>query len=593
MGGKGADVTKLGMIGMAAGLMGCFGAVPGLASAQPHHAAKVEIAWNRYYDVPEIEAHLRALAAAYPDLIELRSIGKSLEGREMWVAIVTSPGAKEGTAAHADKPAMWIDGNIHANEIQAAEVVLYSIWYLAKGYGKNEALTKLLDGASFYMMPVVNPDSRAAWFSRASTPNSPRSNQRPVDDDRDGLIDEDGPDDLDGDGSVTAMWRADPNGTHIRDRFDARIFQRVPAGERGDWSFAGSEGLDNDGDGRINEDWPGGDDMNRNWPADWKPSYVQFGAGPYPLSHPETSAIARFVYAHPNIAAFQSYHNTGGMILRGPGSSYREGDYPRGDREVYDTLGREGEKLLPYYRYLVIYKDLYDVHGGEATWAAESLGVISFTNELFTEEKYFMRDGLENPSDKDMFLFRDRLDFGETFKDYTEIEHPSLGPVLVGGPNKWSSRSTPTFMLEDECHRNFAFTMYHAGEMAALSFERVEVARVTAGADLWQVTVEVRNEGIIPSRTGRQAEKRIGRDDLLTCTPSAGEVAASGSIARWWDTAIDEVRFEPARVRLARGVPGRGSIMHRFLIEAPEGTRVRLRYEAERAADAERVVELK
>jgi hypothetical protein len=145
------------------------------AAAQPHVPARVDIAWNRYYDFEAIEGHMRALADAYPELIELRSIGKSRGGRDMWLAIVTSPDVRKGTGDHAAKPAMWIDGNIHANEIQAAEVVLYSIWYLAKSYGENPALTELLDRTTFYMLPVVSPDSRAAWFSDPATPHFPRA----------------------------------------------------------------------------------------------------------------------------------------------------------------------------------------------------------------------------------------------------------------------------------------------------------------------------------------------------------------------------------------------------------------------------------
>lgn len=562
------------------------------ASAQAHNESRVEIAWNRYYEHDKIESYLKRLAEAYPDLIELRSIGKSLEGRDMWLAIVTSPDVKKGTEDHTNKPAMWIDGAIHANEIQATEVVLYSLWYLTKEYGHNDQLTELLDNTTFYMLPMVNPDSRAAWFSEPATPHYPRGNQRPVDDDGDGLFDEDPGNDLDGDGSITQMWKKDPGGRYIRDRKDPRIFTRVGPDEQGEWTYMGNEGIDDDGDGRLNEDWPGGDDMNRNWPADWKPGYIQRGAGPYPLSHPETNAIAQWCYAHPNIAAFQTYHNTGGMILRGPGSSYREGDYPGADRRVYDELGREGEKLLPFYRYLVIYKDLYNVHGGESTWASEALGVISFTNELFTAGKYFQRDGYENPSEEQMLTFRDRLQFGDVFTEYTEYDHPQLGEVLVGGLNKWSSRSTPTFMLEEECHRNFAFTMYHAGAMAKLGFERVEMSRAVPGTDLWQVDVEVRNSHVIPTRTARQAQKSIGTNDLLLCEPSAGTVVTSGSVRNFWDKQIEETRHEPGRVQLPRGVGSRGSVLHRFFIEAPKGTRVKLSYKAERAMDITKTVTL-
>lgn len=570
-------------------LMLAIGAAGALGFAGPTLAqetvdSKHEIHWNRYYTVEQTYEHMRALAEAYPDLIELQSIGTSGQGRDLLLAVITAPGAD-----HTTKPAMWIDGSIHANEVQATEVVLYSLWYLATYYDNNDAITELLDDYAFYMLPIVNPDSRAKWFEGPSTPNNRRSNQMPLDNDNDGLIDEDPAEDLDGDGSITQMWKRDPRGEWIRDRFDDRVFTRVPEGEVGDWTYLGGEGVDDDGDGRTNEDGTDGHDMNRNWPGDWQPNYVQFGAGAYPLSAPETRAIAEFCLAHPNIAAFQSYHNTGGMMLRGPGTNYRTGAYPRADLRVYDEFGRIGEELLPYYRYLVIFSDLYNVHGGEATWAHEGLGVISFTNELWTVGKYFQRDG-SRPTDEQMRLFRDRLQFGTTFKDYTTIEHPEHGEVLVGGLNKWSRRSTPVFMLEEEAHRNFAFTMLHGGEMPKIRFDRTSVRRL--GDRLWEVTVEIRNDKLIPTRTARASTAGIGAADLLTLEGDGVSVVASGKLDSWWDQTADEVRHEPARVLYNEGVGSQGTIVHRFWVEADAGAELTLRYAAEKAVDIETTLRL-
>ena len=93
-------------------------------------------------------------------------------------------------------------------------------------------------------------------------------------------------------------------------------------------------------------------------------------------------------------------------------------------------------------------------------------------------------------------------------------------------------------MLEEECHRNHAFTLFHAGEMPELAFGRVEAERAGTGGDLWAISVEVENERLIPTRTRRARDKKIGRNDLLTCEPSRGQVVLSGSLGRWWDTAI-------------------------------------------------------
>ena len=228
---------------------------------------------------------------------------------------------------------------------------------------------------------------------------------------------------------------------------------------------------------------------SRNWPSGWQPEYVQYGAGEYPFSHPETRAIGDFLLAHPNIAAFQSYHNAGGMILRGPGAKDRENVYPPADRKVYDALAEAGERLLPFYRYLTIHEDLYTVHGGEVNWAAEGLGIISFTNELwsrrqlagaldeapeFTRGREDANREPEGPFDRRYRRFAeererlelvDRLLLGEVYTPWKPIDHPTYGPIEIGGFRRMYGRVPPAFMIEEMLHRNTAFTLYHADQM--------------------------------------------------------------------------------------------------------------------------------
>ena len=91
---------------------------------------KVEVAWNRFYDTDSVYEILKRLNEAYPDLSSLQSIGKSHEGRDMWVLTITN----EEIGDHSDKPGMYIAASIHANEVQATEVSLYTAWYLLESY---------------------------------------------------------------------------------------------------------------------------------------------------------------------------------------------------------------------------------------------------------------------------------------------------------------------------------------------------------------------------------------------------------------------------------------------------------------------------
>jgi len=548
----------------------------------PNYPSRTNLTFNRYYDYEQLTAAVKQLVDAYPELLTMQSLGKSVGGRDLWCVTVNNP----ATGPDTSKPAMFIDGNIHGNEIQAAETSLYSLWYMTKSYGQIEKLTQLMDRCAFYFVPTENPDGRDYWFHSPNDPHSSRTGIKPTDNDNDGLYDEDCPDDLDGDGSITVMWRQDPTGRFKRDPKDDRFFIRVEDDEApGGWTFAGEEGIDNDGDGRINEDEVGGYDMNRNWPSDWQPNYIQFGAGDYPFSFPETRAIGDFLWSHPNIAAFQSYHNAGGMILVGPGANYVQ--YPGGDNRVMQMIQQNGEKMLPFYRAMVIWKDLYTVHGGEVNWAYEGLGILAITNELWTDAKmYYSNDG---PNEQQQREYNDWLRFGEVYVPFTEHDHPTYGKVLIGGEKKWSSRVTPPFMLEEECHRNFAFTMYHADQMPEIAWGVTQVKR--APGNLWEVTVEVKNEKIIPTMMQIASQKGIGARDSITAKASDGKIVTSGTVFSLApDAKLQAVERMPERIWNDNGIGTYGSRVFRFYVEG-EGS-IDFTYTSQKAGKITQTVKL-
>ena len=236
---------------------------------------KVAISWNRYNDHAGITEILKKIVKAYPGLARLESIGKSYEGRDLWCIAITDYSKGEA----AKKPGMYIDGNIHSNEVQGSEFAMYTAWYLTENFNDNSFIKELLADKIIYIVPTINPDARDAFFKKPNNPNSPRSGVVPVDNDMDGLVDEDGYDDLDGDGNIVQMRRKNPNGRYKIDPTNPNRMIALGPDEKGDYELLGLEGIDNDGDGQVNEDGAQFEyDPNRDWGWNWQPNNIQTGA---------------------------------------------------------------------------------------------------------------------------------------------------------------------------------------------------------------------------------------------------------------------------------------------------------------------------
>src|SRR5215211_8748397 len=143
-----------------------------------------KIRFDRFYRYKELTRILKGYAKEYPNLIHLESIGKSHEGRDVWLVAATNFQSGED----AEKPAFWVDGNIHASEVTASAAALYLIQSLVTKYKQDENITRALETRAFYIVPRVNPDG-AEW-ALADQPKVIRSSTREypyADDPMDGL----------------------------------------------------------------------------------------------------------------------------------------------------------------------------------------------------------------------------------------------------------------------------------------------------------------------------------------------------------------------------------------------------------------------
>jgi hypothetical protein len=544
------------------------GATPSPQSGSDPHF-KVRLDFNRWHDVAELKSDFQKLEQAWPKFLKLTSLGRSHGGRDIILMTVNNP----DTGPEAGKAGMYIEANVHGNEIQGGEVALYTVWYLMENYGRIDRITKLVNERVFYVVPTVNPDGRDHFLK--GTGAGSRTGHVPVDDDNDGVADEDGDDDLNGNGVIEQIRKHVPGqGTLRKNAQDPRILEPAPAGQPGDYVILGSEGIDNDGDGRVNEDAVGGYDGNRNWASNWQPTYVQGGAMDYPFQLPEAKAVNDFLMSHPNVAGVQSYHNNGGMILRGPGAEW-QGEYPRPDVAVYDELGQQGERMLPYYRYLVIWSGLYTVHGGFIDWTNDGLGILSFSNELWNGNQYFNSPALQeqqrdpgSPINNRVaqYFFDDHLEFGDQYVEWKAFDHPQFGKVEMGGWKKTQGRVPPRFMNEELCHRNMAFSLFQADEMPLMTSGEARVEAL--GGGVYRVRVDFTNPRLTPTILAKAAENNVVRPDLLIADGKGIDVLSAGWVPNKFRPGATELidQRDPKRILIRTGHPGRTTRTIEYLV---------------------------
>jgi hypothetical protein len=232
------------------------------------------------------------------------------------------------------------------------------------------------------------------------------------------------------------------------------------------------------------------------------------------------------------------------MILRSPG---REGGEIQGqDERVLSLIADRGEKILPFYRSMIIWKDLYTTWGNEIDWFYGGRGILSFTNELWTSRNLYKSS--DAPSDEQETEFIKYVLMGDGFVPWQEYEHPTYGKIEIGGQKKEWGRMPPSFLLEEELHRNMAFTLYHADMMPLLEISEVKVEPL--GEGLFKIWVTIDNKRLIPTRTGQDVIHHISPPDIVSLEGDEIRVLSSGRVTDRFFKRAEAVKRRPERVEL-------------------------------------------
>ncbi|MFO0889185.1 MAG: M14 family metallopeptidase [Isosphaeraceae bacterium] len=283
-----------------------------------------------YLDHEALTRALRQLVERSGGKARLDSLARSREGRDVWLVSLglpekppAVPDSRPATPPEPRKPAILVVANLEGDHLVGSQVALGILDQVQR----DPSWQKRLEQFTLYVVPRLNPDGaeRLLRTPRADV----RTNLEPVDRDRDGRSGEDGPDDLNGDGLIGQMRIKDAKATLIPDPSDPRLLRKADPvkGERAVYSEY-AEGFDNDGDGLINEDPPGGVNLNRNWPYRW--SEYDPEAGFSPVGEPETRALIQFAFDHPEIAVVWSFGLNDNLATepKKPEASFDAADLP-------------------------------------------------------------------------------------------------------------------------------------------------------------------------------------------------------------------------------------------------------------------------
>jgi murein tripeptide amidase MpaA len=549
-----------------------------------------EIRFDHFERYEQLVQLLQAFASEYPGLMRLDSAGKSHEGREIWVATVTC----FDTGADREKPALWVDGNIHASEVSASSACLYLIQRLLTGYGDDDDITRCLDTRVFYICPRVNPDG-AEW-ALADKPRIIRSSTRPYPFDEDpigGLVHED----IDGDGRMLMMRLPDPHGAWKISPDEPRLLvRRDPTESGGQYYRLLPEGLLQDYDGvQLKVQSPRERlDLNRNFPGNWRQEGEQQGAGPYPTSEPEVRAIVDFIARHANITGAITFHTYSGVLLRPYGHQSDE-SFPAEDLWTFQKIGDQGTKVTGYPAISVFHDFRYHpkqvISGVFDDWMYDHFGVFAWTVELWSPQRqagitdYKYIDWYrEHPPEDDLAMLRwsdEALD-GKGYVDWYPFEHPQLGAIELGGwDHLYAFRNPPPAYLEQEIARFPDWLVWHL--LISPRLELLECDAKPLGDGTYRVRVVVGNSGWLPSYiTKRALERKVVRG--LVCEIELPDGATLETGTRREEVGQLEGRaYKPAAALAWSADPTEDRVKVEWIVRAPAGGTARVVARHERA----------
>ncbi len=468
-------------------------------------------AQDKYLSSTEIRAEFDELAKAEPDWCKI----EELPGKVFGLYAVRLARHKEP----ANRPAIVILGSLRGDELSPAMACLEMAQAMLVR-AKPDLPVRF--GAWLQVVEIIFiPTPCAASMNRTlNNELVPRPGvSAPLDDDRDGQVDEDGPEDINGDSIVSQLRIKRQGGRYRISARDSRVLVECAPGELGEYDLLW-EGVDNDGDGQINEDPRDSVLLSNDFAIRW--SDKQPGANRFPMLTAESRALADFFVAHPNVACAINLRSLGGALsvaggppqgAEAPARGRRappQGDAAR-DKQMGDALQklfaentgfkpRQGEEPEG------------EGAGNVADWLYEACGAYAmnyYLARLPEPEKGEKPPREENPPTRDEAAQLEWLRYAPgDYLEWKPFKHPTLGDVEIGGWKAVARHDVKPALAREAAAKALDFVWALCEATARLRIKKVEAKDLGDGT--FRIRLTLSNEGALDYRPQFAVQSRIG-----------------------------------------------------------------------------------
>ncbi|MGB4292307.1 MAG: M14 family metallopeptidase [Bacteroidales bacterium] len=498
----------------------------------------VVISSSFIFESPAQSANHRALsqkvtklATDYPSLCSVKSLAKTPGSRDVWVLAI-------GTGDRDSKPAIAVVGGIDGSYIFTRDLAIGFVENILKESATPE-IKNLLDKITFYVFPDVNPDASEQYFS--SLKYERLINDRATDDDRDFQTGEDPLEDLNGDGLITLLRVSDPAGKYIESTDDKRVMVEadLSKGQKGTYLLF-SEGVDNDKDGLFNEDGAGGVDFNKNFTYNYEEYGANAGLHAVSEPESKAVADFLYdhfnIYA---VVCFGPQDNLSQQAPRGNERPAPAGQQtqaiqqqqgsPRGERRITSVM-RSDETVIRLVSEK--FQEITGLRGAPpsktspgnfADWVYFHYGRYCFT----TPGWWFPSERGKN-TEVSFLKFAEDNKLENVFVPWTEIKHPDFPEkkVEVGGIKPFAMLTPPADKVQEMITKNYKFIVEVAGMHPELEFIDKKVENI--GSDIYRITLKVHNKGLFATCSEAGANNQWTRIMRISLEPAKGQTILSG-----------------------------------------------------------------